>query len=112
MNLGIFLDMLWSNEEDRQHFLMSHEQEHHLLNEASTDLGLAGVMYPLADIGNMQDWMRQHTQIHRTLAENIGLDDPPELEEWDLNDDEQFKDWNLDHLSDHDRLATAYNVLT
>jgi hypothetical protein len=112
MNLGIFLDMLWTDESSRAHFLMAHEQEHHLLNEASTDAGLSGVMYPIGEVGSREDWMRQHAQIHNTLADNAGLDRSPDLEEWNLEDAEQFRDWQLNHLADHDRLAGAYGVLT
>lgn len=111
MNLGIFLDMEWSDPVQRAMFLQAHEQEHHLLNEASTDLSLTAVMYPLGDLGDEKVWLKQNAQIHNDLAVNIGLDFPPDLEEWDLSDPEQAHDWFLDHLSDHDRLATAYNVL-
>ena len=111
MNLGIFVDMDWSDKTQLLMFLQAHEQEHHLLNEASTDQGLSAIMYPLGDIGDLKDWLKQNVQIHDQLAENKGLDAPPDLEEWDLNDPEQARDWLLDHLSDHDRLATAYNVL-
>ena len=109
----MFLDMVWADEKQRQVFLQAHEQEHHLLNEASTDMGLAGLMYPLGDWEHdKQGWMRNHAQIHNNLAANVSLDAPPDLEEWDLDDPDQAQNWLLDHLADHDRLATAYGVLT
>lgn len=111
MNLSAFLDMRWDDEAMRLAFLHAHDQEHHLLNEASTDQHLAGLMYPLGDIGDIEVWKEQHAYMHEQLATNIGIAAPPDLRDWDFDEEGQFEDFQQDHLADHTRLAAAYGVL-
>lgn len=110
MSLFTYEYMDWSNEGQRKQFLLAHQIEHHKLAQAAIDHGFAASAYPLGDIGNMKDWLRQNQQMHAQLADNLSIDAPPDLEEWDLEDAEQASEWLLAHIGDHDRLALSYGV--
>ena len=111
MSLQTFEFMDWKDPQQRQAFLLAHQIEHHKLTEAAIDQGFAATTFPLGDLGNVDEWLRFNAQMHQQHADNLEIDAPPDLEEWDLNDPQQVSEWLLAHIEDHDRLALAYGVV-
>ena len=110
MSLFTYEYMDWSDESQKKQFLMAHQIEHHKLADAAIDQGFAASCYPLGDLGDIKDWLRYNQQMHAQHADNLGIDAPPDLEEWDLDDPDQASEWLLAHIGDHDRLAISYGV--
>ncbi len=109
MSLFTYEYMDWEDEAQRKQFNMAHEIEHHKLAQAAIDQGFSATMYPMGDNVN-KDWMRHNQQMHAQLADNLDIDAPPDLEEWDLKDRKQASEWMLAHIGDHDRLNISYGV--
>lgn len=110
MSLATFEDADLSDPAQLQAFVMAEQLEHHLLAQAALGERLLVSVYPTSD-QNMQEFLHLNYRMHQELCDALGLEQPPELEEWDLNDPDQAQQFLQVEMADHVRLATAYGVV-
>jgi hypothetical protein len=110
VNLSLSADVQFGDEVSWKAFLGDHWLAHEGLYQASIDAGLNLENYPLFDFDRQVEWLQRHNLIHKQLAEEWGIDPPPDLEDWDLTQEDDFNDWMQLHAQEHVRISLVAGV--
>lgn len=110
MNLSPSADVMFGDEVAFKAFLKDHWLAHEGLLQASEDAGLTVENYPLADFDRQVEWLQRHNLIHQQLAQQWLISAPPDLENWDLTQEDDFYDWMQSHAQEHVRISLTVGI--
>ena len=114
MDISIFNDFVFSNEEAWEDFLMANAKSHDLYNVTLEGLGLPINSVNLIDMDDSQDgrndWLQNHNVAHQYLAATLGIDTVPDLYDVQLKDDNQFANWLQLHIQQHQLADLILNL--
>ena len=109
-----FSEFSFSNVEAREDFLLANSMIHDNYNTILTSNGVAASSYPIRDIGEqpdeIKDWLRTHDLMHGYLGEVVDVRQP-NLTDVQVHDDEQFYNWLKLHRDAHKSLDGFFNLL-
>lgn len=92
-------------------FLGVHEVAHRTLARYAAARGYVIPAVPLADTPyNNRDWLLDHEQVHRSLAQASGRPLSGDLATVDLKDKSQFEDWMYWHAALHEQINLDFGV--
>ena len=108
MNLTPFGTLIFGDADGWTTFLGCHEIQHNLIDDQMLALtGMSMPVYPLGEMENDHDWLLNHDEIHKVLADSLGLLNYAGLADVDLKVENQFYDWTDVHNFEHERLSEA-----
>jgi hypothetical protein len=69
-------------------------------------------VFPLIDIDidNIDDWLLAHQVEHQAYAGLLGLNNPFNLLDVDVNKEEDWYDWVASHLYIHQQIVASLNL--
>lgn len=105
MDVSIFTDFSYSNEDAWNDFLLVNALSHSRYNETIERTGLKINSTNLYDMDDSEegrsDWLMSHYQEHQRLAVTVGAVALSDLSDVELNNDSQFDDWLKLHAQAH-----------
>lgn len=107
MNLAPYVDCEFGDQEAFRQFTFVHFIAHDTISTYIEDQNLSIENYPLENLEQQKDWLFTHNEVHRAVAQRLGLTAPQDLEKFDLNNKEQFYDWSSIHGQEHTRILLA-----
>jgi len=114
MDVSVFGDFTYDNEEAWNDFVLVNGLQHKLYNYMLQELGVTLAGYDLIDLDDTkdsrEDWLSNHYKAHETLAVVLHLAAPPDLLDIELNDDNQFSNWLQIHQQIHQQLDSIFEV--
>ena len=111
MNIAIFGTLAFGDKQSFQQYLSMHEIEHSLIANSVVTLTKNTVPeYPLSEMSNDKDWLMNHDQIHRSINATLGIDAPVDLQDYDLQNEQDFYEWTAQHNAEHDRLSSLLGL--
>jgi len=114
MDISIFNDFVYSNEEAWDDFLMANAKSHDLYNVTIENLGLPIHSINLLDMDDSEDgrrdWLQNHNVAHLYLAATLGITTVPDLSDVQLKDDNQFGSWLQLHIQQHQQADFILNL--
>lgn len=82
-----------------------------LVEAVTTLTGTAVVRYSIDPGEPLEDVLDQVMSQNQALSRALGIDDPPDLEEFDLRDESQWVSWTLLVAQDLTRIKLAAGVI-
>lgn len=110
MNTNSYADVNFADEAAWLDFLRSHDDDHSTYVDAALDASLVVTRYMLGDADERDAWMERHQRAHEDIAQAYATDEPPNLEDWELDDEEQFRIWTLLHQQEHERMDAVIGL--
>lgn len=86
--------------------------QHRLFTQTLMDQGFEVPVFPIIDINvdNIDDWLLAHQVEHQAYAGILGLNNPFNMLDVDVNREEDFYDWIATHLYVHQQIAASLNL--
>jgi hypothetical protein len=93
-------------------FAFENGLQHKLFQETLMDQGFTVPIFPLIDINidNIDDWLLAHQVEHQAFAGLLGLNNPFNLLDVDVNREDDWYDWVASHLYIHQQIAASLNL--
>ena len=93
-------------------FAFENGLQHKLFQETLMDQGFTVPVFPLIDINidNIDDWLLAHQVEHQAFASLLGLNNPFNLLDVDVNREDDWYDWVASHLYIHQQIAASLNL--
>ena len=93
-------------------FAFENGLQHRLFQETFMDQGISVPVFPLIDINidNIDDWLLAHQVEHQAFAGLLGLNNPFNLLDVDVNKEEDWYDWVASHLYIHQQIVASLNL--
>jgi len=94
-------------------FLFENGTQHYLFQQKFMQKGISVPVFPLidADTSNLDDWLLAHQVEHQAFAKLLGLNNPFNMLDVNFNNENDFYDWIGTHLTIHQEIATALNLI-
>lgn len=111
MNIDLQSTMRYGDVDALEQFLGDHDIAHTVYQQAVfTQKGVQIPGFPMAQLGNANDWLQMHQMVHRALYATLGLGDSPDLASFDLSEEGQFYDFMYNHQQIHDIIDNALGL--
>lgn len=101
MDMTIFTSTPFGDNDAMKDFLFANSQAHRDIAQALEKRGLSIDSKPLAEMGNEKDWLHTHADIHQQELIRLGVTEPVDLGEVDLQDEQAYYDWMRSHALLH-----------
>jgi hypothetical protein len=112
MNLILFADMQFGDEDALRDFLMRNSLAHQAVAAKFMSQGMSVPAYPIDDISDFQDWLSTHAAIHQQEFANLGVSTKLSLlDEVDWKDEEQFRNWHFMHALLHQQVDQVLGIV-
>ena len=112
MNLDIYLDSPFDDDDAFMDFLGAHEVSHQTIASKLIGSGKLVAMIPLSDVPqDNPDWMLDHYKIHREIAQAMNFS-VPDLASVDFDDEAQYTDWMQLHAQIHHQINDSLGIKT
>lgn len=103
MNLDLQSTMQFEDEEAFKVFLGDHAMAHTQYQAAMfSQRGIQIPGFDMAELGNPGEWALAHYEIHRAINSVVGLAEPTDLLDFDMEKESAFYDWTANHQDLHD----------
>lgn len=100
-DMTLYSNTEFGNKDAMNDFLFANSLSHHEIANAIQLQGKTINSVPIGDMGNPEDWLLSHYQVHQQEFEQLGLSGLPDLSVLDFKDQFQFYDWMQLHSSVH-----------
>lgn len=107
MNLSPFIDVRFGDKEAFDQFIFMHLITHNNIAEYLADQNLKIDNYPMDNLDQQKDWLFVHNEVHKAIASRLSLGAPQDLEQFHLDDRNEFDDFLSIHGAEHDRVFLA-----
>ena len=110
MDMLIFSDSPFNDHEAMKVFLFSNSESHHQVAAALAQKGLKVDSVPLTEMGKEQDWLQRHDAIHTQELALLGISQPANLAEVDLQNESEYRAWMYSHALLHQYVNIALGL--
>lgn len=110
MQVASYVDVAFGSEAAWNSFLHAHGMDHEAWYETTLDNGFEMENYPLIEWDEREGWLERHQRVHEQVAEAWGVDGPPNLQDWDLDDETQYEFWIALHAQEHQRMDAVMGL--
>lgn len=112
MNMETLSMVEYGNTESLGEFLFENGLQHRLFQQVFMDSGISVPVYPIidAETANLDDWLLAHQVEHQAFASLLGLNNPFNMLDVDLNNESDFYDWLASHLYIHQQIAASLGL--
>lgn len=110
MNIGLFSDFDEKDQAAWQQWNLAHLISHQTQHIAFTDLGTALQNPPLDFYRNDATWLELHQAVHRWQFDVLGLTVLPNFSDVDWTNEDEFRDWHLQHALVHQVINVALSI--
>lgn len=111
MNLAPLSEAEWEDPASVQEVVDLNDLTHNEIYVRMLDAGLVLNHLPMGtdfeDKETLSDWAYIHDAEHRQIASLLGIQAPPDLSEFDFQDQAQFDAWLAYHLAHHVLISQA-----
>lgn len=114
MDISFLVDTPFGDQSAFADFLFANSRAHHDVATNLEQMGMSIDSYPLTEMGDPQDWLAIHGQVHNQELEILGLNpniDLIDLGEVDLQDEKQYCDWMYNHALIHQYVNNALGLI-
>ena len=94
-------------------FLFENGLQHKLFQQTFQRQGISVPIFPITDANtdNLDDWLLAHQVEHQAFAQLLGLNNPFNMLDVNFNNENDFYDWIGTHLTIHQEIASALNLI-
>jgi len=110
-DLSIFVDNQVEDRAAMNDFLLANSLSHSQIAGAMQQRGMAVSSFPLTDMSNIKNWLSDHAKVHANEFFQTGLVGLPNLEDVDLEDQQQYHDWQELHSATHAAVNVALGLI-
>jgi hypothetical protein len=100
-DMQIFADAKFGDPDAMKDFLFANSLAHHDVAAILMQRGQSIDSKPLTDMGNVQDWLQVHADIHQQELAYLGISDAPNIGEVDLTVESEYINWMQEHALLH-----------
>ena len=110
MDISFLVDVKFGDADAFKDFLFSNSRAHHDVATALEQLGHSIDSYPLTEIGNIDDWLATHDDMHQQEFALLGLTGLPSMAEFDLTIEKEYNDFMYLHAAAHVAVNNALGI--
>lgn len=112
--MNLFNNLPPNDKQGLNSFFMYNAIMHDKIAATLAQKGIGIQSFPLADVGNIQDWLRTHAQVHVNEFAQLGLTGMSldDMDSVDMEDAGQLHDWMQIHSGAHDLVNLALGIVS
>ena len=102
----------FDKEDEWKAWMLDHSLQHDTIYIKMASLGKPFIKFPLTDANdpNDKDWMNNHQFEHEAIYALLGLVGMPDLASSDLDDKQQWQDWQQTHQDVHTYINNVLGI--
>ena len=100
-----------SDDREREMFFLRNFLDHTLWLKIEADSNVLLTDFPILDYDDLDDWLRTHDEMHRSIAQALNLGVTPDLTTLDFDDPELTAWWVDSHSQLHIQVNQTLGLL-
>ena len=111
MNIDLQSGIRFGDTDGYLQFLGDHAIAHTQYQQAMfKQTGVQVPGFDMAELGKQHEWALAHYEIHRAINSVLGLPEPADLLDMDVEKESSFYDWMINHQYLHDATDTILGL--
>ena len=99
--MTLFSDIKFGDDAAMKDFLLANADSHSQVAAFLVQKGKQVDSKPITDMGNIQDWLAIHSDIHNQELSHLGVIDMPNLVDVDFSNEQEYSEWHIQHALLH-----------